>query len=212
MKASEIVKDLLRIALILVSFLFMLSIISTNHSDDTLDHQIYEEPAVQESIIKPVRKKMTATAKELPIPEPLYPEWKIPDNPYILEIEEVAKAYDFVEDLDCLIYAMMKCESNFNPSCQSSAGCIGLMQVSQYWHKDRAAKLGVEDLWDPFGNILTATDFLEDLYYNYAHRDIVLSVMMYNMDFEKAKYMYYTGKWSQYAVDVFRIFDELKGG
>lgn len=107
---------------------------------------------------------------------------------------------------------MIQVESNFQPNLTSSAGCIGLMQVSPYWQSDRAAKLGVDDLWNPYSNILVGVDFLEDLYYNYAHRDIVLAVMMYNMNFERAKYMYYTGKRSQYAVDVFRIFDELKGG
>lgn len=129
-----------------------------------------------------------------------------------MEIEEVAKSYDFVEDLDCLIYAMISCESNFDPTVKDSAGCIGLMQVSPYWHSDRAAKLGVDDLWDPYGNILTGTDFLEDLYYNYANRDIKLAVMMYNMNFADAKRIYNSGRLSSYATEVFSIFEKVKGG
>lgn len=210
MKLKETLEDLGGITLILILVLWVISILlpSSIPKSNSLEP---EHLAIEEVAPKPVRKEIMSKQLELPIPEPSYPEWKIPDNPYILEIEEVAKGYNIVDDLDCLIYAMIKVESDFEPNLTSSAGCIGLMQVSPYWQADRATKLGVTDLWDPYSNILVGVDFLEDLYYNYAQRDIVLAVMMYNMNFTRAKTMYYNGQRSQYAVDVFKIFDELKG-
>lgn len=211
MKLREIAVEVVQITVCLL--LFLLGIyIAANKQDNICNCQEPEPVKVQEESVEPIRKNIQHKQLTFPIPEPKVEEWKIPDNPYILEIEEVAKSYNIVEDLDLLIYAMIQVESNFQPNLTSSAGCIGLMQVSPYHHGDRAIKLGVTDLWNPYSNILVGVDFLEDLYYNYANRDIVLAVMMYNMNFTRAKTMYYNGQSSQYAVDVFRIFDELKGG
>lgn len=211
MKLKEITIEIVQVTICLLLFLLGICI-AANIQDNICNCQEPEPIRVQEESSRPIRRDIQSRELTLPMPELKVREWKIPDNPYILEIEEVAKSYDIIEDLDCLIYAMIQVESNFEPNLTSSAGCIGLMQVSPYWQADRVTKLGVTDLWDPYSNILVGVDFLEDLYYNYAHRDIVLAVMMYNMNFERAKYMYYTGKRSQYAVDVFKIFDELKGG
>lgn len=132
------------------------------------------------------------------------------DRPYSSEILKVCSNYDFVDDLPFLISAMVEVESNFQPNTISSAGCVGLMQVSPYWQKERIEKFAIEDIYDPYSNILVGVDFLEDLYYNYANYDIVLAVMMYNMDFISAKNIYYSGRWSKYAIDVFDIFNSIK--
>lgn len=131
---------------------------------------------------------------------------------YAQYVCDICSEYKFVDDLPLLIMAMMEVESNFDPGLTSSAGCVGLMQVSPYWNKDRAERLGADDLWDPYDNILVAVDLLQDLYFNYANEDIVLAVMMYNMDFSAARSMYNRGQWSPYAVNVFEIFDSMKGG
>lgn len=133
------------------------------------------------------------------------------NRPYSSEILKACSNYDFADDLPLLISAIMEVESNFQIDTLSSAGCVGLMQISPYWQRDRIDKLGIEDISDPYSNILVAVDFLEDLYYHYANCDIVLAVMMYNMDFVSAKKIYNSGQWSQYARDVFSIFDSLKG-
>lgn len=161
---------------------------------------VYHHYIVEYENINDIQESMAPT-NETPIPE---------DCPYSDEIKQVCEKYDFVDNLPLLIYSMMKVESEFNPNVTSSAGCIGVMQVSPYWQADRAAKLGVTDLWDPYSNVLVATDLLEDLYFNYAKEDIVLAVMMYNMNFTRAKTMYYNGNWSKYAIDVFGIFDNLQ--
>lgn len=41
--------------------------------------------------------------------------------------------------------------------------CIGIMQVSSKWHKDRMDRLGVTDLTDIRGNMTVAVDYLAGL-------------------------------------------------
>ena len=82
-------------------------------------------------------------------------------------IEEVAAGYGVSPEL---IEAMIETESG-GISTVRNGTCIGLMQVSTRWHRDRAAALGVDMTTDQ-GNILTGVDYLmeiaaeeEDLYY-----------------------------------------------
>lgn len=131
---------------------------------------------------------------------------------YISYINEICNEYDFYPDLPYLVQSIMEVESNYIPDLRSSANCIGLMQVSEYWQSDRAASLGVTDMWDPYSNILIGVDLLEDLYFNYANQDIVLAIMMYNMDFSSARAIRRAGGQTDYARTVLSIFEELKGG
>lgn len=120
---------------------------------------------------------------------------------------------DKIEGFPELVIAIMKVESNFNPNIKSSAGCIGLMQVSPYWHADRCRKLNWNpstDLWNPHCNIQVAMDFINDLYFNYANESIELTVMMYNMDFISARKLYNNGVLSDYALTVFSIQEQLR--
>lgn len=131
---------------------------------------------------------------------------------YLYYIDRIVhgRGYDFYPDVDLLIQAIVQVESNFDPNCISSAGCIGLTQISPYWQAPRAKKLGIVDLWNPYNNILVGTDFLRDLYFNYANQDMVLAIMMYNMDFSSARAIRRNGGMSDYAREVLRLFNELK--
>lgn len=55
-------------------------------------------------------------------------------------------------------------------------GCIGLMQISEKWHKDRMKHLMVTDLYDPYSNILVGADYLMELEEQYGDIALVLSV------------------------------------
>ena len=82
-------------------------------------------------------------------------------------IEQVSADYGVSPEL---IEAMIETESR-GISSVSNGSCIGLMQVSTRWHRDRAARLGA-DMHTDEGNILTGVDYLmemaaeeEDLFY-----------------------------------------------
>lgn len=131
---------------------------------------------------------------------------------YISLIHDVCINYNFYPDLPYLVQAIMEVESNYRPDLVSSQNCVGLMQISTRWQADRMAKLNIDDIYDPYSNILVGVDLLQDLYYNYANQDIWLAIMMYNMDFNSARRIRSSGSLTSYAVKVQSIFDELKGG
>lgn len=128
-----------------------------------------------------------------------------PKTLYISYVHEICESEpDFLNDvpnLEELVTSMIYHESRFIPTV-SNGNHIGLMQISTYWHSDRANKLGIDDMWDPYSNIRLGVDILKDLYYNYSGKNIDLAIMMYNMDFSVARKMYKSGQISVYATNV----------
>lgn len=78
-----------------------------------------------------------------------------------------------------LLMAMIEAESSGNPKA-ANGSCKGLMQVSEKWHTDRMKRLGVSDIYDPYGNILVATDYLLELFEK--HGDVGMVLMVFNGD------------------------------
>ena len=78
-----------------------------------------------------------------------------------------------------LLMAMIEAESSGVADAKNGS-CKGLMQVSERWHKDRMKRLGVEDIFDPYGNILVAADYLLELFERY--HDVGVVLMVYNGD------------------------------
>ena len=72
-----------------------------------------------------------------------------------------------------LLEAIIETES-WGVSDVTNKDCIGLMQVSKIWHKDRMKKLGVTDLFDEESNIHVGTDYLYDLFVKYEDPAVVL--------------------------------------
>ena len=105
-----------------------------------------------------------------------------------------------------LAIAVIQKESLYDPEA-TNGGCVGLMQVSKKYNKYRAEDLGVEDFFDPYGNILIGVDFLNELIDTY--EDVNLALMLYNMKWDSAFNLYKQGKISSYAKDVQKKMDDI---
>lgn len=133
--------------------------------------------------------------------------------PKILTMEE--KINNYVDEI-CLLYPLIEpalvksviyFESTFNPDCKTGS-CLGLMQVSTRWHKERMQRLGVTNLYDPYGNILVGVDYLSEL--QTKNKNISLTLMMYNMSHNKARELSRKGIQSKYAKSVLKRAAEIK--
>lgn len=81
---------------------------------------------------------------------------------YIFYIAQINEQY--YPDVDPYItLSVLEVESNYQPNLVSKAGAVGLMQVIPKYHLKRAAKYGLNDIWDPYTNIICGMDFLNDL-------------------------------------------------
>lgn len=116
---------------------------------------------------------------------------------YICETRSISPA---------LVQAIIERESNWDPEAQNG-DCIGLMQISEGWHKDRMARYGVTDLTDPYDNILIGIDYLAELFRRY--EDPALVLMIYNGN-RKAFQLYERGEMSEYAAQILERAAELE--
>lgn len=105
-----------------------------------------------------------------------------------------------------LIEAIIEQESSWDPKAKNG-DCIGLMQVSLKWHRDRMERLGVSDLLDPYDNILVGIDYLAELFEKY--EDPALVLMIYNGDCKFPRCLE-TGEMSEYASKILERSAELE--
>ena len=117
---------------------------------------------------------------------------------------EIGGLYDIAPEF---LQAIAERESTMNPDAVNG-DCKGLMQVSEHWHKDRMERLGVSDIFDPYGNILVAADFLAEL--RKENPDPVYMLMRYNMEIETANNLYYSGQYTDYATGIIERTEELE--
>ena len=84
---------------------------------------------------------------------------------YVKYCEEIGEKYSISPEL---LEAIIEHESGGNPNVGIDwIKCYGLMGVSSKWNADRMRKLGVTNLYDPYSNILVASDLLVELYETY---------------------------------------------
>lgn len=96
-----------------------------------------------------------------------------------------------------LVRAVIETESRYNPNVRSSAGAVGLMQVIPKWHLHRAEKYHLNDLFDPYTNIIAGVDLLNELYETYGN----WSSALYG----------YNHSWG-YVDHVLALAEQIKGG
>lgn len=161
------------------------------------EEEIPEEPvAVQEVVTEKVEEVVVTTSKT-------------PEQEIDAIVDDICTLYDKVDPY--LVKSVIYHESRYNPRAINKDGtCVGLMQVSTFWHKSRAFELGVEDFFDPEGNILLGVDYLQELFQTYESPELVL--MLYNMKHNDAFEMYNKGEISYYAKSVLERAEMLKNG
>ena len=173
---------------------------SPNKEEPVKKDDISEEP--KEEVITVTTKVVDDADLEVVEEEPS-PQEVIDEH-----IRDICTMYDNVEPE--LVMSIVWHESRYNPNVISAANCVGLMQISPFWHQSRAYELGVENLFDPKGNILVGVDYLSELIKQY--EDIKLVLMLYNMDHDKAFELYNKGETSYYAKSVLERAEMLKNG
>lgn len=92
------------------------------------------------------------------VADPLYGE-----ELYRFYISQICEQY--YPDVDPYVaLAVLETESNYKPNLTSSAGAVGLMQWIPKWHSWRMEKFHLNDMWDPYTNIIVGIDILNDAF------------------------------------------------
>jgi hypothetical protein len=156
------------------------------------------EPVIVASVAKPIEMPKPIQEKPIEIQKPIQEKPPNQEDQIDKYITEICTNYSN-KVLPELVKSVIDRESSRNPKA-TNGDCLGLMQVSSYWHSKRAAKLGVKDFYDPYGNILLGVDYLNELLYSY--KDIRLVLMLYSMNHDDAFAMYKKGQISDYAISV----------
>ena len=95
--------------------------------------------------------------------------------------EEIAAACETYDLSPSLVYAIVRVESNFDPSAQSGADARGLMQVTPATYRWSQLRLGntedtdPDELYDPATNIAAGTHILSLLYEEFNDTDTVIA-------------------------------------
>lgn len=108
-----------------------------------------------------------------------------------------------------LIHSIIWKESRYDPNAKNYNGtCVGLMQISTKWHTKRANSLGVTDLFDPYGNILTGCDLLSELLESCP---LPMALMIYHGGYAYANNLYSQGIVDSYTIDILEHMSQMKG-
>lgn len=117
---------------------------------------------------------------------------------------ELGEAYGICPET---IQAVCWVESRFQADAVNG-GCVGIMQVSEEWHKGRMERLGVTDLKDIRGNMAVGVDYLAELFAEY--EDAGAALMKYNGDSRLGALVAGEGDLSEYAREVLTLSAELE--
>ena len=116
---------------------------------------------------------------------------------------EIGEKYDINP---YILYSLTESESRGYIYAENG-NCKGLTQINAVYHADRMKKLGITDIYDPYGNILLCADYLAEL--RTEKDDIYYILMRYNMATVTANKMYDKGEISSYAQNIVTRAGEL---
>lgn len=163
--------------------------------------EISEDPPAEESDSKLIVLEVAVPEEIAAEPKPLTQQEEIE-----LHIQNIVSLYPNLSTN--LINAVIWRESRYDPNAKNYNGtCVGLMQLSIKWHRDRAQKLGVKDLYDPYGNILTGCDLLSELLESYS---LEMALMTYHGGYSYAQKYQEAGTIDQYTKDILSYAKQLE--
>lgn len=122
----------------------------------------------------------------------------------------ILKICELYPDVDpYLIMGQVWAESRYDPNAVSKSGeHVGLMQVSTKWHAERAERLGIEDLFDIYGNLFVGINYMAELIDQTGSP--ALSLMIYNMGYVEPYKLLDQGIISEYAKQVLEKAEEYR--
>ena len=141
------------------------------------------------------------------------------DVPMDEELQEFVYYMSCAYDIDFpLVMALIKTESDFNPSLVSSTNDYGIMQINTCNHENLRRTIGVTDFLDPYQSIQSGMFMLRRLFDKY--EDPVKVLMAYNMGEGGAGRLWkkgvfesnYSRKIMKTAVEYQQQISEKKGG
>lgn len=130
------------------------------------------------------------------------------------DLWEIAIEVGDLYDIDsAILVALVDSESTRNIWAVNGTH-KGLTQVTAKWHQARMDRLGVTDLYDPYGSILVCADYLDELLgigekKGYG-KSIEYALMRYNMATDSANAMYARGEISGYAKKIVKKASEYQ--
>lgn len=106
--------------------------------------------------------------------------------------------------------ALIEWESGYHYDANGDSGnSKGYMQVYEKWHKERMEAEGVNDLYNPYGNIRVGINYLSELYKKYDNWSSIL--MCYNMGESKAEELWSKGIYeSAYSREIQERAQEIR--
>lgn len=163
--------------------------------------EISEDPPTEENDSKLIVLEVAVPEEKIEEPKSLTQQEEIE-----LHIQNIVSLYPNLSTN--LINAVIWRESRYDPNVKNYNGtCVGLMQLSIKWHSDRAQKLGVKDLYDPYGNILTGCDLLSELLESYS---LEMALMTYHGGYPYAQKHQEAGTIDQYTKDILSYAKQLE--
>lgn len=120
--------------------------------------------------------------KEYHIPE----KYAMEGGCFPLEVQRYTYVVCGNYDVDyTLVLAMIEVASAYCNDAVSECGAVGYMQVIEKWHKDRMERLNVDDLSNPYFNIIVGVDYMAELLERYPEE---VAVGYYNMGYKAVEF------------------------
>lgn len=118
--------------------------------------------------------------------------------------EKYAEEYELEPSLLMAIcWKETRCRSNLE-----NAGCKGICQISERFHRSEMELLGIDDLFDTEQNIRLCAYMLEE--FADKNSDVNYILMCYNSGSSRGKKLYNDGVVTKYAKSVVSIKDEIE--